>query len=64
MQNNIKNEKHAIAARRTNDGLIEITSLELLDAFVGGFISPEEVYCHVNDNDEKSTTTTSQEGIS
>ncbi|AQP99733.1 hypothetical protein B0W48_07965 [Pseudoalteromonas aliena] len=63
MHNPIENEKNAITAHRTNDGLIEITSLELLDQLVGGFISPENVYCNVIDNDEKPTTVTSQEGI-
>ncbi|ATG79114.1 MULTISPECIES: hypothetical protein [Pseudoalteromonas] len=63
MHNNIKNEKHAITAHRTNDGLIEITSLELLDALVGGYISPDEVYCQVKDNDEKSKIATNHEGI-
>ncbi|CAM3012520.1 hypothetical protein [Pseudoalteromonas distincta] len=63
MHNHIKKEKNAITARRTNDGLIEITSLELLDQLVGGFISPEDVYCNVIDNDETPSTKISQEGI-
>ncbi|MEZ7279650.1 MULTISPECIES: hypothetical protein [Pseudoalteromonas] len=64
MRNNMKSEKHSVAARRTNDGFIEITNLELLDALVGGYIDPEEVYCHVSDNQEQRTSFSDSEGIS
>jgi hypothetical protein len=65
MYNNSKHEKqHTLSAHRTNDGFIEITSLELLDELVGGFINPEEVYCQVYNTDEKLTTPIGKEGIS
>lgn len=64
MKVNIKSEKHSVAAKRTNDGFIEITNLELLDALVGGYIDPEEVYCHVSDNQEQHSFFLDSEGIS
>ena len=53
MNNNIKNEKNKVTDHNKSDGFIEITSLELLDQLVGGFISSEEVYCS-----QRTTTTT------
>jgi predicted S18 family serine protease len=60
---NKPSEKNAVSAVRTNDGFIEITSLELLDALVGGYINPEEIYCEVQDNDNSSQVKNTHQGV-
>ncbi len=58
------NQKHTLSARRTSDGLIEVTSLEMLDALVGGLIAPEDAYCQLNNIEDSSLSFSSnQEGV-
>ncbi|WP_462170680.1 hypothetical protein [Pseudoalteromonas xiamenensis] len=45
--NTLATTHHTLSAFRTADGLIEITSLEMLDALVGGLIEPEQAYCEL-----------------
>lgn len=45
--NAIATTSNTLSAFRTADGLIEITSLEMLDALVGGLIEPEQAYCEL-----------------
>lgn len=61
MKNSIRGENTTVNAFRTNEGFIEITSLELLDDMVGGLINPEAVFCQLNDDD--SPQSFSNEGI-
>ena len=43
------NDKKTVSAVRTNEGFIEITSLELLDEMVGGLINPEAIFCQLEE---------------
>jgi hypothetical protein len=52
----VKQESTASAVR-TDEGFIEITSLELLDELVGGLIDPEAIFCQLVD--EESATVVS-----
>ena len=61
MKNLTLNENTTVNAFRTNEGFIEITSLEMLDDMVGGLINPEAVFCQLNDDD--SPQSFSNEGI-
>jgi len=44
----LSNKKTASAVR-TNEGFIEITSLELLDEMVGGLINPDAIFCQLEE---------------
>jgi len=46
-QPSIQPNKPIVDAIRTNEGFIEITSLELLDEMVGGLISPDAMLCQL-----------------
>ncbi|MBL4941339.1 MAG: hypothetical protein JKY81_06690 [Colwellia sp.] len=45
----MKPEKNMVSAVRTNEGFIEITSLELLDEMVGGLINPDAIFCQLEE---------------
>ena len=49
IQPSIKQSKPIVNAIRTNDGFIEITSLELLDEMVGGLITPDAMLCQLDE---------------
>ncbi len=55
--------KDTVNAVRTSDGFIEVVSLELLDAMVGGYIEPEGVYCEVKESDFSNLDRKAQEGV-
>ena len=55
MNNSNLTKNTTVEAIRTNEGFIEITSLELLDDMVGGLISPEAALCQLKE-DEINTT--------
>ena len=44
-------ENHTANAVRTNEGFIEVTSLELLADMVGGLINPESSFCELLDEE-------------
>ncbi len=50
-QNKQKQHPSVASAVRTAEGFIEITSLDLLDAMVGGMINPEAVFCQLHNED-------------
>lgn len=41
--------KPIVNAVRTNEGFIEIISLDLLDEMVGGLITPDAMLCQLDD---------------
>jgi len=55
MKNLSMSSNKTVDAIRTNEGFIEITSLELLDEMVGGLINPETALCQLQ---EKQINTT------
>lgn len=55
MRNLKVNEESTVSAVRTNEGFIEITSLELLDDMVGGLIDPDAIFCQLSDEDTGAT---------
>jgi len=56
MKNSTSSENTPVSAFRTNEGFIEITSLELLDDMVGGLINPEAAFCQLNDDDDVASS--------
>ena len=42
-------------ATRTSEGFIELTSLEMLDQLVGGFIQPEAAYFQLDDDSSSAS---------
>mgnify|MGYP000636575102 CR=1 FL=1 len=46
---NKSNDKNTVSAVRTDEGFIEINSLELLDEMVGGLINPEVIFCQLEE---------------
>jgi len=51
----IEHNKTIINAIRTEDGLIEIVSLEMLDKMVGGLLPPDTLLCQLEEKDSKSS---------
>ena len=49
--NKLNAPNNTATAVRTNEGFIEITSLELLDEMVGGMINPDTVFCHIEEDE-------------
>jgi len=54
MKSSIINNQPTVSATRTNEGFIEITSLELLDEMVGGLINPDAMLCQLDDDESYS----------
>lgn len=48
------NDKNTVSAIRTNEGFIEITSLDLLDEMVGGLINPDAIFCQLEDENKNA----------
>ncbi len=55
------NNKNTVSAVRTNEGFIEITSLELLDEMVGGLINPDAIFCQLEDENMNTHSNVSTE---
>ncbi|WP_042147899.1 MULTISPECIES: hypothetical protein [unclassified Pseudoalteromonas] len=63
MNNSNLSKNTTVEAIRTNEGFIEITSLELLDEMVGGLISPETALCQLKEEHLNTTKHYSADGI-
>lgn len=50
------NDKNTVSAIRTNEGFIEITSLDLLDEMVGGLINPDAIFCQLEEENKKANS--------
>ncbi len=60
---NKSNKKNAVNAVRTNEGFIEITSLDLLDEMVGGLINPDAIFCQLEDESNSSNHLLTEAGV-
>lgn len=63
MNNSNLTKNTTVEAIRTNEGFIEITSLELLDEMVGGLINPEAALCQLKEEHLNTTKHHSVDGI-
>ncbi len=57
------NNKNTVSAIRTNEGFIEITSLELLDEMVGGLINPDAIFCQLEGENNNSNHMSTDAGV-
>lgn len=55
------NDKNTVSAIRTNEGFIEITSLDLLDEMVGGLINPDAIFCQLEEESNNAYSQISAE---
>jgi hypothetical protein len=57
------NNKNTVSAVRTNEGFIEITSLELLDQMVGGLINPDAIFCQLEESNSANHHLSTEAGV-